>query len=549
MPDLDSLLSHTMLWTGARGANLEPVPCSMSEVFGSPTTPQPQTMEEVEQHERADTAMRNYVWRFTWDPAEPAVFRDVKIRTRGMGSDYGMVATVFDAVTFGAAKVERDDGSVLNLSLDAAHCVGAWWTRTGEINASLAALSALWKLEAKLDSSLLACFAFQLVDGVIQPLPKAEIDDLGELLMPVAGRRAPSVVAGEAEAYDVCIGPSRYVVAVELVLCRERPDFVPGTLVGFCRIHPHAFVWSNEDLVHSEVSITLERPVNAMACDPTMDPPIGALAVSDTNDDRSSSAWINLPIPYADNLYDYYETNPHKRFLAPELHTDDHSLQAKTEVTMVDPRRAERTIEAGVRRRTPLVRDSSKIRKVARQGQIDNVHLAARMTARFDDEHGEPVALKKIVMLNQCLHDCVHMHVRWGEFLEAKMMRGWGRRGPFTEPGAPAVPHNQVVFASFPSKHALTYRAVPQNVKAGEIQVICHHGLGYAVDEWPDGEAWAKIGVLHGTIAAESVLHDEPYRAQIPFGWLEFYWRVRWTGSHGHEPVERLTFDLERCMR
>ena len=50
-------------------------------------------------------------------------------------------------------------------------------------------------------------------------------------------------------------------------------------------------------------------------------------------------------------------------------------------------------------------------------------------------------------------------------------------------------------------------------------------------------------------IAAEANLHDEPYRAQIPFGWLEFYYRVRWTGTHGQEPISRLGFKLEECMR
>lgn len=547
MPTLDSLLAHTMLWTGARGRNLEPVPLPAGEVFVSPK-PRPQTMAEVDATERVETAMRNYVWRLAWDPSSPAMVQDVTIRTRGMGADYGMTPVVLDAVTFGGVQIERADGSVHDLPLDTDHFVGAWWSRTGEINAALAKLSPLWKLPAKLDASILACFAFALEDGQIRPMPKTEIDDLGDALMPIPGKRA-SVVAGDAEAYDVCIGPSRYVVAVELVLCRERADFVPGTLVGFCRIHPHAFVWSNEDLVRAEVSITLERPVDAMACDPTMDPPIGLLTVADTNEVRSSSAMIGLPIPYTDNLYDYYEVDPLGRFGSRAPGDGDHPLQRTGEVTLVDPRRPDRTIEGGVQRRTPLVRGGSSFRKVARQGQIDNVHLAARMVAKFNDVDGNAVTLSDIVMINQCLHDCVHMHVRWGEFHEDKIMLGWGRRGPFTEPGAPGVPPNQVVFASFPSKHSVCYRAIAQDVKAGEIQVFCHHGAAYAIDEWPDGLAWVKIAGLHTAIAAEATLHDQPYRAQIPFGWLEFYWRVRWTGSHGHEPVERLTFDLERCMR
>jgi len=556
MPNLDSLLSQTMLFAGVRGAGLEPVPVALSDgIFSSPM-PRPQTMEEVEAHERVETAMRNYVWRFRWNPAKPAVFENVTILTRGMGMDYSMEAAVYDEVRF-SVQVEREGGNVIDLPLDAAHCIGAWWSRTGEIGMRAAKGSPLWTLPAKLDASLMACFAFQLDGGTIAPLTRAEIDEYGEILVPETGRRAQTLEAGEVESYDVCIGPSRYIVAIELVLCRERPDFVPGSLVGFCRLHPHAFVWSNEDLVRAEASIIMARPAKGMGCDPSMERTISALAVTDTNDEHSSSAWINLPIPYTDNLYDYYETEPHRRFSARAAKIDreeplrgDHPLQRDGEVTLADARhRAGRTLYGVVHRRTPLVRNKRDVRKTARQGQIDNVHLAARMVATFNDADGGTVTLPGIVMINQCLHDCVHMHVRWSEFLESKMMAGWGPRGPYTVPGAPGVPHNQTVFASFPNKHTLRYRAVAEPCKAGAIQVFCHHGAAYAVDAWPDGQAFLKIGALHASIAAEAALNDEPYRAQLPFGWLEFYWRVRWTGTHGQEPVERLSFNLERCMR
>ncbi len=544
MSSLDSLLAETMLFAGARGAQLEPVPMSNDGVFTSPK-PRPQAMADVEAHERAETALHNYVWRWKWDPAKPATIRDVTIRTRGMEMDYGMESTVYEQVSFEGVTIEREGGDVLELPLDADHCIGAWWTRTGELSGSY---SHLWRLPAKLDASIVVAFGYQL-DGGVKPLLRAEIDEYGEDLMPSSGKRAPSLVAGKSESWDVCIGPSRYIVAVELVLCRERPDFVPGKLVGFCRIHPHAFVWSNEDLEHAEVAIRLERPALGMACDPAMERTIGALVVTDTNDSHSASAWAGLPIPYTDNLYDYYETNPVATFGGRAPKASDHPLQRPGELTLADARhRAERTHTNAVTRRTPLVRNNRSVRKTARQGQFDNVHLAARMTATFE-HRGEPHTEAGIVMINQCLHDCVHMHVRWSEFLEDEMLRGWGPAGPFTVPGAPAVPYNQTVFMSLPNRHTLVYRAAAQSVRAGALQVFCHHGAAYAVDAWPDGLAFLKIAGLHTAVAAEATLHDEPFRAEFPFGWLEFYWRVRWTGVHGQEPIERLTFDLEECMR
>ena len=553
MPDLDSLLAQTMLFAGTRGAQLEPVRVAMGAVFESPV-PQPQAMADVQAHERAETAMRNYVWQFRWDPGMPSTFYDVTILTRGMGMDYSMPAQVFASVRFDDVKITRDDGTTLELPLDAVHCICAWWTRTGEIGGKAAGYSPLWKLESKLDTSLLACFAYQLDGGRIVPLSPEEIRDLGDDLIPATGKRSGSVVAGDAAGWDVCIGPARYIVVVEIVLCRERPDFVPGNLVGFCRIHPHAFLWSNEDLGRVEASIVLRRPELAMGCDPTMERPIGAIVVTDTNDVHSASAWAGLPIPYADNLYDYYDTEAYETLKgrSPRRSGDrpDHPLQKTGEVTLADARyHGERTNHDVVTRLTPLVRNSRDIRKTARQGQFDNVHLAARMVATFE-HRGDPHTESGIVMLNQCLHDCVHMHVRWSEFLEDKMLRGWGPGGPFTLPGAPAVPPNQTVFLSLPNRHSAKYRAVAQAVKAGAVQVICHHGAAYAVDAWPDGFAFLKIGTLHTAIAAEATLHDEPFRAELPFGWLEFYWRVRWTGTHGQRPVERLAFSsLEECMR
>jgi hypothetical protein len=553
MPSLDDLLSETMLFRGARRQNLEPVPLATEGVFRSPR-PNPQTLADVGWQERAETALHNPIWRFSWDPDHPGTFTDVTIRSRGMGMDYGMEMSALEKVEFRSVQVRSEaQEEPLDLYLDRAHMLGAWWVRRGTIAHNE---SWLWRLESELDCSCLVAFGYQVVCGRAERIKMDEIKSLGDTLIPPLGDppRLRFLAKSDASAF-VCVGPSRYIVAVELVLCKERPDFVPGEMVGFARIHPHAFVWSNEPLERAEVSIVLARKRETAGCgDETMKREIGALVVTDTNDEHSVSDLLEHPIPYTDNLYDYYETDPYRRFSKREPGPDDHPLQRRGEVTLADARFGrDRVIENAVRRRTRFVRDHRDIRKCRRQGQFDNVHLAARMRAEFE-MNGREVVLDDIVMINQCLHDCVHMHVRWSEFLdsnnvfsETRMMHGWGPTGPYSQAGAPAVPRNQTVFASFPDRHSLQYRAVATDVKPGVTQVFCHHGLAYAVDEWPTVKAATAVGLLLSTIRGEALDAGEPYVGLLT-GWPEFYWRVRWR-DEGSGVVERLTFDLERCMQ
>ena len=97
----------------------------------------------------------------------------------------------------------------------------------------------------------------------------------------------------------------------------------------------------------------------------------------------------------------------------------DHPDQQPGEVTLADARWLEpRTIRNVITRNSPIVRGGRDVRKVPRQGHFDSVHLAPHMRLSFEDELGERVELRDVVMMNQCLHDCTHMHVRWSEFLD-----------------------------------------------------------------------------------------------------------------------------------
>jgi len=132
--------------------------------------------------------------------------------------------------------------------------------------------------------------------------------------------------------------------------------------------------------------------------------------------------------------------------------------------------------------------------------------------------------------------------------LTDEMLLGWGAAGPHTQPGVPAVPPNQTIFVSFPNAHTVVYRALAEDVKAGAEQVVCHHGMGYAVDVWPEVLSQGTVAALQAAIRAEALATQDAHAGELAAGWTEFYWRVRWTGE-AVSPRGRLTFLLEKCLR
>lgn len=546
MPSLDDLLGQTMLGTAARGMNLPLVPVPAG-AFRSPK-PLPQTAEDLGGEIDEDTVRRNQIWRFAWDPAQPGTFRRVTINSRGMGMDYGMAATAYDSIEFSEIAVVRQDGTSVDLLLDPEHFIGAWWTHQGAIAESS---TSLWPLAARVDSSLVAVFAYQIDCDKAQPLSAEACAELGDTLIPRAelGPRVLDFLAGEAAQTWVCVGPARYVVAVELVLHKETNNFVPGGFIGFARIHPHAIVWSNEDTRRACASILMTRPRLAMAHGDAMGQVHRALVVTDTNEIHDPTAWLGMPLPTTDRLYDYYETEPATRFAGRTPTSSDHPEQRRGEITLADARhRRTRIIADAIRRHSPLVKSDPDIFKQPRQGQFDNVHIAPRMNLVMNFPNGDTRQHRDVVMLNACLHDCTHMHVRWGLHLTDPSVLGWKDGRPNVEPGVPAVPENQTVFASFPNEHSLRYRAIAEGNRAGDPVVFCHHGLGYACDEWPTASARAANTTMRGTLVRLAREFEEPdWNGDPNDPWAEFYFRVRYCGSRD-TPKLRSTFDIDTCM-
>lgn len=551
MPRLYNLLSQSMLFTGT-----EPVARkSRATAF---RTPDPFPVRAAELPDGlTDTHVReNPIWQFSWDPENPGTFTKVTIRSRGMGMDYGMPAKVYDRVEFRNVKVVRKGGAEVDLYLAPEYMIDAWYAREGALRGGD---QPLWALSARLDASMMVAFGYKLENGRLTALSKAECDTLGPDLMPAPGHapRTTEFAARTGVSAWARVDACRYIVVVELVLCRENNDFVPGGLIGFARIHPHAMIWANEKLERVEASIVLARPKKAMVHDSdSMHDAHKALVVADTNQTHEISARMELPLPYTDLLYDYYEVEPTQVFEGRKPRPGDHPRQREGEVTLADARfvRA-RTISNAIVRRSPHVGKDPDVMKEPRQGQFDNVHIAPRMRLWMDLAGAGPeLVADDLAMLNMCLHDCCHMHVRWSRFLTDPVVCGWKGDSPNVEPGAPAVPENQTIFASFPNEHTLRYRAVAEGVSAGDLTVICHHGLGYAVDQWPGAEH--AIFGLHLTLASLATMFEEPYWNGVATDkWALFYFRVRYCGApnkgvgNGWVVSPRSEFDVETCMR
>ena len=571
MPSYADLIANTMLYTAVRGHGR----VSAVDASGGFSAPDPHVPLKDPKHVKSVTVIRDKpIWRFDWDPSKPSSFKKIKLCSRGMGMNYNMMASVYEKIDFEDPEVVRETGERVKLPLEKDYVVEASWLRTGKIPESS---SGLWHLEARTDTSLLVAFAYQFVCGTLLPIPREEIDALGDAFMP---DRTPELFRGIVEQDTealVCIGPVRYLVIVELVTCKENNDFVPGGLIGMARIHPHMMVIGNEDLLSVESTIDMRRAKKAMTHgDPEMGTEHHALVVCDTNTANMPVPFAEFdkikdrPIPYNDIIYDYFcedpavefkDRDPAGAFDEPDHeypdYPGDHPLQKTGEITMSDNRfPASRRIPKAVRRTSlkPIQPGPGfvPIIKFPRQGQFDNVHLAPRMKTTFATDKGD-MTIDEIMMLFVCLHDCVHTHVRWGGFsgkTAEKIIRGWRNGLPFQEAGVPAVPENQVVFVKFPTAHSWRYRAVAQGVPMGKWQVFFHHGSAYAIDVWPEAEGdFGTVNVLRATIDSYAKQLDEPWKDEMGRTWPAFYWRLRWGGKYGERPVQRLSFDLTRCMR
>jgi hypothetical protein len=594
MPSFQQLLEQTMPFFAARAHGVEPVRMTTDFAVTEPSPDDPFNPEKRlpgDKRSPADVIMDNMIWQFEQKQESPALFENLRVWSRGMGMNYTHPVPVLPRLEWGDLTIthaaEPEDANGVKpppikraLALSPEFVVGAWYVPPAHIPEND---RGLWQLPANTDTSFVVAFAFEeTYEGRIVPLDMPAIDDLGEKFMPEVGgvTACLDLTMVQDTTVRVCIEKSRWVAFVALTTCRERPDFAPGKLVGFARFFPHLQVMSNTDMDAVEASLLMERPAAAMTHgDAQMGTEIKPILVTDSNKKRSFTRHVpgfdEMPVPVTSNIYDYYEVEPATRFStrkprrlsvferallsADELRkldesaVEDHPEQRVGEVTLADARRTvERELPDCVRRDGG---DLESITKMPRQGQFDNLHLAPRMRVEFVDRTRDPapnIVLDDIAMVFVCLHDCVHMHVRWAGWATDKIVAGFDGNTPYAKPGAPAVPSNQTVFLSFPTPHSVVYLAFATTCAGGGWTVFCHHGAGYAIDAWPAALSKLFTNALRRSI--EETTHEPaPAHPDLPNpSWPGFYWRCRWASTQEGADViaERLsTPDIEWCLR
>ncbi len=567
MASLSSLLADTLLHTAARASNRVP---QVVDAFDVPK-PTPQPLEGIDDtDDQISVVRRNKIWHWRHGPT-PGIFHSLTCKVRGMGMNYNHAMPVADAIVVDSVRVQRTGQSGwLSLPLLDEYVVRKEFMRSGTVPNGA---HSWWPCRLPLDASGLIVLAYELgPDGKPTRLrDKALLDS--DAFMPDVGWAASfRLTAGEQNEALVVLDRVRYLVIIELCSGREDDTFVPGSGIGFARLHPLVWVVSSERLDNVEVQTTVQRPSASMSHgDDTMESAINMLATTDSN--QATVAFWPLGqkkvIPYWSDFFTATEDDPAGVFGKRIPESYDHPLQVTGEVTAVDPRYDwTRVIERAIMRRKPGfdvdegIWDS--VTKLPSQGQIDNVHMAPRMRISFEQD-GIPTTLTGIAMAPFCIHDCLHVHWRWGVVHDEKEIRGFSGTTPHQIAGGTTVPGNQVVFLSFPNRYTLRQRCIagvgaacsedPKRaeqdaVKPGVAQLFGHQGFGYVSDLFPGTLGRLAIDGIKTVVEMNAGAVGEPYddMPDTSDGWARLYWRLRY-GGRGDQQVERLTTEWEKVLR
>jgi hypothetical protein len=316
---------------------------------------------------------------------------------------------------------------------------------------------------------------------------------------------------------------ARVIVCLEFVCCGPRADWDPKNAVEAARVYPRIFIRSNVTLQSIAGQVHLTRPAEVSSqhwghCNRE----IKQGFFTDQNIPLEKMRWF--PDIHWDHLFSYYDLDP-----------------SSDEFTVVDPLADARSVSSeGIElvaygRKNPLPLEgyeTMSISKARRQGAFDNIHMAPTMKSawRPDAEH--------IVMAPVCVHDCFHTHWRWGANIsDARHIRGWDDRLPYSVAGAPMVPLNQKVKVvadqlpkqsnvNGPTLHYIVSIDRPASPSDG-WQILMHHGSAYA---YRTSYSWfgAPAGIVNSI-----------------FGWAEFYWDLRYfVHNMTGKPVERLCWSM-----
>lgn len=259
------------------------------------------------------------------------------------------------------------------------------------------------------------------------------------------------------------------------------------------------------------------------------------------------------PYPRWDNLFDYYWIDPPMGSEVKVVRRDRPSAREREglikEVEMGSSRGS--TWVAGYKPR--------RVQKVPRQGEFDNIHMAPKMKLPAavvrELPRGWP---REVTMAPFCVHDCFHLHWRWGTRSDLapegpKWARGWSGDVPYSQAGAPMVAGNQEVSIKMLGPCSMAYTARIHAPMVGRWQVVMHHGAAYALSytRVPDalprledgltpdlrGEVWGEGKWTHFYWHLRYTLAPHPMRSLDPTGTL-----TDWMGGHD-KYAERLSWD------
>ena len=433
--------------------------------------------------------------------------RNVGVRQRTMND---MRMPVCQEVKWGDVKVTYQ-GKSLALPLTDRFLLRTHYLAEGSIPESD---SGYWQLPMNLDQSFQRLFGYQLVAGQLQPLNMPDTELPQYMAVP-----SPLAFAQSRGGGRPAVPPLRVLVCMAFGCAKERNDFEPGGVLGAGRLIPHFMIVSNLPVESMEASVTLTRPPvtpHVRMENEEMNPGFGSGLFTDRNDIEV----IPPRIPYWDYLFDYYWTDPPVGTEVKVVRRDRPSSRENRSTIKALDLRTSRGAFARANGYTPR-----SLTKLPRQGEFDNIHMAPKMKLPASVVRKLPAGWpREVTMAPFCVHDCLHVHWRWGRsspgFSNPKWTRGWVGDQPYREAGAPMVAPNQDVTLKLLGAGSIRYTARIHAPVAGNWQIVMHHGAAYALSYSTkvDVAAWGNDRLTR------DLQGDDDENGQ----WALFYWHLRY---------------------
>jgi hypothetical protein len=510
-----------------------------------------------------------------WDYEEPD-YKDGKVRIgplkcRVSGMNY-MPMPVCESIEWGHVTVcSRDfagDKKEVTLPLEEKYRIRKEkaFLRKGYVPGS----DTLWRLLSKTDKSFEYVFGYefpwQSPSNTFSIEPQTLSSD--QLLSSFDNPPAAGCVfaPGAQDAITLRSSSLRVVVVVTLVCCKEA-DY---GLLNAGRFYPMIMVATNQEVETVTGRVTLARPPkNYMPKmgDELMNEPIRTILFTDRNEkkvpdyarkslDFSAGGKAEAGEHLAPNLawdqsFDYYELDPYKAgesstyvMAFPQDRKDKQKRAVKNAEVLsyekvLDEWNADSSVKLNYLATNFENPKRRNVTKMAGEGEFDNIHLAPTMRVEGGENltltvHGirkdSLRGLDAITMAPFCIHDCMHMHVRWTNMSPFTAHHGWDGDTPNALPGAPLVPPNQRVTLKLLSPFQFEYRVEAHKVKPGKWQIMLHHGAAYSLSDNALGKALKMVSEESGVSAEHSA-------------WGMMYWNLAWVMGTDNKQHPRLFWE------